>query len=182
MASHKFTPENIPPEQLLTQFSWNDPMVSGYVKNFFVYLTRDALRNMDRLGIKNRSGMLRRAIYWKTWQAAGGDVQMFTLMYQRYAKFVELALGKGHELVKIAEIGGPGWRPIPRPDGKPRKAKPFITSELRMQVRKFENMLLSQFAFRGTAYILWGLQDKDPDAQRELRRLQKQYIRFERRQ
>lgn len=182
MASHKFTPENIPPEQILTQFSWNDPMVSGYVKNFFVYLTRDALRNMDRLDIKNRSGMLRRAIYWKTWRAAGGDVQMFTLMYQRYAKFVELALGKGHELVKIAEIGGPNWRPIPRPDGKPRKAKPFITSELRMQVRKFENMLLSQFAFRGTAYILWGLQDKDPDAQRELRRLQKQFIRFERRQ
>lgn len=181
MASYKFTPENIPPEQLLTQFSWNDPMVAGYVNNFFVLLTKDAMKNMDRLEIKNHTGMLRRAIYWKIWGAANGDVKMFTLMYQRYAKFVELALGKNHELVQIAAIGGPKWRPIPRPDNKPRKAKPFITSEMRMQVRKFENMLVSQFAFRGTAYILWGLQDKEAEATRELRRLQKHYIRFERR-
>ena len=181
MASHKFTPENIPPEQLLTKFSWNDPLMAGYVNNFFVLLTRDALRNMDRLGIKNYTGRLRRAIYWRTWSAAGGDVQMFTIMYQRYAKFVELALGEGHELVQIAEIGGPRWGPISRPDDKPRKAKPFITSEMRMQVRKFENMLISQFAFRGTAYILWGLQDKEAEAMHELRRLQKHYIRFERR-
>ncbi len=156
-------------------------MVAGYVNNFFVLLTKDAMKNMDRLGIKNHTGMLRRAIYWKIWGAANGDVKMFTLMYQRYAKFVELALGKNHELVQIAAIGGPKWRPIPRPDNKPRKAKPFITSEMRMQVRKFENMLVSQFAFRGTAYILWGLQDKEAEATRELRRLQKHYIRFERR-
>ncbi len=181
MASYKFTPENIPPEQLLTQFSWTDRTVDGYVRNFFPLLTKDALKNMDRLGIKNYSGKLRRAIYWKVWGAAGGDVKMFTLMYQRYAKFVELALGKDHELVQIAAIGGPRWRPIPRPDNKPRKAKPFITSEMRMQVRKFENMLLSQFAFRGTAYILWGLQTDDAKETQELRRLQKQYIRFERR-
>ncbi len=181
MASYKFTPDNLPPEQLLTQFSWNDPIVAGYVNNFFILLTKDALRNMDRLGIENRSGQLRRRIYWKVWSAAGGDVKMFTLMYQRYAKFVELALGKGHELVQIAQIGGPRWRPIPRPDNKPRKAKPFITSEIRMQVRKFENMLLAQFAFRGTAYILWGLQDKNAAAEQELRKLQHQYIRFQRR-
>lgn len=181
MASHKFTPENLPPEQLLTQFSWNDPVVAGYVNNFFVLLTKDALKNMDRLGIKNHTGQLRRNIYWKVWGAANGDVKMFTLMYQRYAKFVELALGKDHELVQIAAIGGPKWRPIPRPDNKPRKAKPFITSEMRMQVRKFENMLLSQFAFRGTAYILWGLQDKDEAVERELKRLQRYYIRFQRR-
>lgn len=182
MASHKYTPENIPPEQLLTQFSWNDPLVAGYVNNFFALLTKDALKNMDRLEIGlHSSGRLRREIYWRVWGAAGGDVKMFTLMYQRYAKFVELALGKNHELVQIAAIGGPRWRPIPRPDHKPRKAKPFITSEMRMQVRKFENMLVAQFAFRGTAYILWGLQDKDEGVTRELRRLQKQYIRFERR-
>lgn len=181
MASHKFTPENIPPEQLLTEFSWNDPLVAGYVNNFFVMLTKDALRNMDRLGVKNYSGRLRRNIHWKVWNAAGGDVKMFTLMYQRYGKFVELALGKNHELVQIAAIGGPRWQPIPRPDNKPRRAKPFITSEMRMQVRKFENMLLSQFAFRGTAYILWGLQTDDAKATHELRRLQRQYIRFVRR-
>ena len=181
MASHKYTPENLPPEQLLTQFSWNDPVVAGYVNNFFVLLTKDALRNMDRLGIKNHTGQLRRNIRWKVWNAAGGDVKMFTLMYQRYGKFVELALGKNHELVQIAAIGGPNWRPIPRPDNKPRKAKPFITSEMRMQVRKFENMLVSQFAFRGTAYILWGLQDKDEAVERELKRLQHYYIKFQRR-
>lgn len=181
MASHQFTPENMPPEQLLTQFSWNDPMVAGYVQNFFVLLTKDALRNLDRLGVKNHSGRLRRAIHWKVWGAAGGDVKMFTLMYQRYAKFVELALGKNHELVEIAAIGGPQWRPIPRPDNKRRRAKPFITSEMRMQVRKFENMLVAQFAFRGTAYILWGLQSKEAEAEQELRRLQRHYIKFQRR-
>lgn len=181
MASHKYTPETIPPEQLLTRFSWTDRQVAGYVNNFFPLLTKDALRNLDRLNVRNHSGMLRRAIYWKVWGAANGDVKFFTLMYQRYAKFVELALGKNHELVQIAQIGGPQWGPISRPDRKKRKAKPFITSEMRMQIRKFENMLVAQFAFRGTAYILWGLQDQDAAAERELRRLQKHYIRFERR-
>ena len=70
MASYKFTPDNLPPEQLLTQFSWNDPIVAGYVNNFFILLTKDALRNMDRLGIENRSGQLRRRIYWKVWSAS----------------------------------------------------------------------------------------------------------------
>jgi len=178
MASYKLdqTMQQMPPEQILRAFSWSDPIVAGYVKNFFPLLVGDARRNMDRLGI-GVTGQLRRAIYWKTWRASGGDVQMFTLIFQRYAKFVELALGKGHEFVPIEAIGGPRWKPIKRPDNKPRRAKPFIASELRMQVRKFTNMLISQFAYRGTGYVLWGLSDSNnPKDIRAFRDLQRQFI------
>ena len=150
---------------LVKRFDWRDEKVLAWIARFPEFGMRDSKGNVIRqqsvykdgknAGKPRSSGALLRSIYWRTWNSNGGDMQVFEARYKYYAKFVELALGKGNPF-KALPPGIPHrkWQPIDMPDRK-RKARPSIPTEMRKQAAKFTTMLEDQFLFHGLAMIVY---------------------------
>lgn len=138
---------------LLFNFDWRDRQVLAWINKFTSIASEDTLENVSRQKIKN-TGRLMRSLYWKTWAVDGGQGQVFDARYIYYAKFVELALGKGEPFKQLPPgIPGRRWQPISMPDGRRRKARPHVVTEMRSQARKFTTFARRHLMFRGTAIL-----------------------------
>ena len=141
----------------LMKFDWRDERVLQWIDKFVEFGQQDSKGNITRQHAK-QTGALLRSIYWRTWNDYGGDRQVFEAKYNYYAKFVELALGKNMPCIGLPPaIEMRKWRPIQMPDGRPRKAKPSIATEMRKQARKFTTMLEDRYSFVGIAMMVYAL-------------------------
>lgn len=142
---------------LLFKFDWRDAQVLAWIDRFTKIAGEDTLGNVERQKIK-RTGRLMRSLYWKTWAVAGGEGQVFDARYVYYAKFVELALGKGNPFTMLPpNIPGARWQPIRMPDGRKRRARPHVVTEMRSQARKFTTFARRHFMFKGTAILAFSM-------------------------
>lgn len=139
------------------KFDWRDQRVLSWIDKFLEFGKMDSIANLTRQNAVKTKRLLR-SIQWRTWNDCGGDRQVFEVKYLYYAKFVELALGKGNPYIGLPPaIGQPKWEPIQMPDGRKRRAKPSIPTELRKQAAKFTTMLEDRYSFAGIAMIVYAL-------------------------
>lgn len=147
------------------RWDWRDSRIMDWIANFVRITRENTLGNVDRQDIKGKSkkdrkahhGRLRRSLRWKTWAASGGDSQVFEARYIYYAKFVELAVGKGEPYDSpVPDIPNPKWKPIKVPT-RSRKGKPHVVTEMRTQASKFTAFARAQFSFAGTVYMLYAM-------------------------
>ena len=156
-------------EQVISVFNFLNPIVVERVNKFIAWAEEDTNKNFARLDInmkpegkgKRFTGQLYNNLEWTTWNACGGDVQVFQVVFAYYAKFVELALQRNHKLINIPAIDRIEWQPIPRPDNKPRRAKPFVSAEMRKQGKKLERDLLRYYAYTGSMYVAYSIRPTD---------------------
>lgn len=138
------------------------------VDDIFHYFAKDTteriLGNFDRINIssphnkkgRKSSGNLYRSIFWRVFNAAGGDSAMITFYFQNYAAFVETGTGNGvrysalPQLTKLEALSRPGTK---------RKAKPFLLSEIRFHARLTLDRLAERYAYTGGLYIIRGMSD-----------------------
>lgn len=132
----------------------------SWINNFERITGQNTMANVDRLGISKNgkgTGRLRRSLRWRTWEASGGDAQVFEARYIYYAKYVELAVGKGEPYSEpVPEIPGPRWQPI-RVATRTRKGKPHVVTEMRTQAQKFTSMARKHFSFAGTVFLIYAM-------------------------
>lgn len=136
------------------KFDWRDEKVIAWINKFVEFGQRDSKGNITRQDAV-KTGRLLRSIQWRTWNSSGGDMQVFEARYNYYAKFVELALGKGMPFRQLPPgIPHKKWGPIRMPD-RSRRAKPSIPTEMRRQASKFTTMLEDRFLYHGIAMIVY---------------------------
>lgn len=141
---------------LLEKFDWRDARLLAWIDRFVEFGWRDSVGNIQRLNAMQTKALLR-SIKWRTWADCGGDRQTWQVRYNYYAKFVELALGRGLPFKALPpEIDMPRWQPIHMPDRK-RRAKPSIPTELRRQGARFVSMLEASYSFHGIAMMVYAL-------------------------
>ena len=149
------------------KWDWRDSRIMAWINNFVRITGENTYGNVDRQKIKSKrknSGQLRRSLKWKTWAASGGDAQVFEARYIYYAKFVELAVGKGEPYDSpVPDIPNPKWNPIKVPTRR-RKGKPHVVTEMRSQAAKFTAFARAQFSFAGTIYMLFAMGGKENPA------------------
>lgn len=148
----------------VAKFDWRDEQIMVWIHKFVEFGQRDSRANVARqtdTSKKKKSGhALERSIYWRTWSSFGGNMQVFEARYLYYAKFMELALGKGFPFRQLPPpIPHKKWGPIAMPD-RPLKARPAIPTEMRRQARKFTTMLEDEFLFHGIAMIAYPFNNK----------------------
>ena len=138
------------------KWDWRDSRIMDWINNFVRITGENTYENIDRQrAIK--TGRLRRSMFWKTWAASGGDSQVFEARYIYYAKFVELAVGKGEPYDEpVPNIPHPKWNPI-RVASRSRRGKPHVVTEMRTQASKFTAFARAQFSFTGTVYMLYAM-------------------------
>lgn len=127
-------------------------------------VTKRILGNFDRLDInktaggkgKHYTGELYRNIWWTVHNAAGGNTAMITFYFMHYARYLEIGVGKGNKKTTIPPMTT--MEPIARADSN-RKAKPFLTSEIRLHLRWLSERLFSQYLYAGSFYVIRGLAD-----------------------
>lgn len=144
------------------KFDWRDTRIMNWINKFTEITGENTLADVDRqIDPRKGTGRLRRSLAWKTWEASGGDAQVFEARYIYYAKFVELAVGKGEPYDSpVPEIPHPRWEPIKVATRK-RKGKPHVVTEMRTQASKFTAYARAQFTFTGTIYMLYAMGGKD---------------------
>lgn len=141
---------------LAWKWNWRDDRIMSWINNFVNIIERDTQGNVSRQAVY-RTGRLKRSLMWKTWAASGGDAQIFEARYIYYAKFVELAVGKGQPYDSpVPEIPGPQWQPI-RVPSRSRKGKPHVVTEMRSQAAKFSSMARKHFSFVGTLFMVYAM-------------------------
>ncbi len=142
-------------EQVLSwKWDWRDDRIMEWIANFGRIGTANSRENLERMKA-NRTGRLKRSLVWSTWAISGGDAQVFEARYLYYAKFLELALGKGDPYNgPVPPIDRPNWQPIRVPT-RSRKAKPHVVTELRSQAAKFTTMVRKQFSYVGTVFMIY---------------------------
>ena len=100
----------------LMKFDWRDARVLQWIDKFVEFGWRDSTGNITRQKAR-QTGALLRSIKWRTWADAGGDRQVFTARYNYYAKFVELALGRGNPFKELPpSIPQRKWSAIKMPE------------------------------------------------------------------
>lgn len=145
------------------RFDWRDTRIIEWINSFVRITGENTYENVERLKAV-KSGMLKRSLAWKTWAASGGDSQVFEARYIYYAKFVELALGKGDPYNgPVPDIPHKKWGPISVPSRK-RKGKPHVVTEMRTQAAKFTSFARAQFEFTGTIYMLYAMGNNQSSA------------------
>lgn len=144
-------------DQVLSwKWDWHDERIMDWINNYVNISQRDVYGNVDRQHIY-KTGRLKRSLQWKTWAASGGDSQIFESRYIYYAKFVDLAVGRGQPYTSpVPEITKPKWMPIRVPD-RSRKGKPHAVTELRSQASKFSTMARKHFSFVGTIFLVYAM-------------------------
>lgn len=152
-------------EKILTgTFDWRDERILDYIQKFIQFGKQDSVANIRRQH-SIRTGKLLRSVAWKTWSEAGGDVQVFHAHYLYYSKFVELALGKNNPFIGLPpNIPGARWKPIQMPDGRKRRAKPSVPTEMRKRARKFTTYVMDSFSFSGIAMMVYSMPLTNSDA------------------
>jgi len=141
----------------LAPFDWRDRRVLQWIDKFTELGWRDSVANLSRQKAK-QTGALIRSIKWRTWADAGGDRQVWQVRYLYYAKFVELALGRKMPFIGLPpSIPNRQWGPIQMPDGRPRRAKPSIPTEMRKHAVKFTRMLENSYSLSGIAMLAFAL-------------------------
>jgi hypothetical protein len=143
------------------KFDWRDTRIMRWINNFERIGTENTEANIERQDIeskaKNSEHMLRRSLKWKTWSASGGDAQVFEARYIYYAKFVELAVGRGEPYDSpVPDIPHPKWKPI-KVATRTRKGKPHVVTEMRTQASKFTAYARAHFQFYGTIYMIYAM-------------------------
>lgn len=128
---------------------WGARVVNKIRKNFY---TLKINTKPDDRGYF--TGNLLRSIYWKVHSAAGGNAAAIEFFYLRYGKFVELAVG--YKLKYIPLPAMTKMEQVPRPDGAKRKAKPFLSSEIRHHAKWLQKRLFEEYAYAGNIYIASG--------------------------
>lgn len=168
---------------LASRFDWRDKRIIEAISKFVQWGMFDSKGNIKRQSkspdssrksgkTKRSTGALMRSVKWKTWQEAGGDVQVFHAHFLYYSKFVELALGRGNPFIGLPPgIPGKQWGPIRMPDGRSRRARPSIPTEMRKRARKFTGIVRDHFSFTGIAMLLYAMRSDDPMADQINRRL-----------
>lgn len=143
-------------EVLSWNWDWRDERIMGWINNFARISKENVFGNIGRQEMKG-TGALRRSMAWKTFASSGGDTQVFTARYLYYAKYVELAVGKGMPFRQLPpDIPHKAWLPIKMPDRK-RRAKPHVVTEMRSQATKFTSMARKQFSFTGTVFLIFAM-------------------------
>ena len=126
-------------------------------------------KNFYALGINTEpdgrgyfTGNLMRNLYWKIHSAAGGNQAAIEFFYLRYGKYVELAVGYGLKHTHLSQMTR--MEPIARPDGAKRKAKPFLSSEIRLHAKWLQKRLFEEYMYAGNIYIVDGFYEglQDP--------------------
>ena len=141
---------------LLSRFDWRDERIVAWIDKFVEFGWRDSIDNIQRLDAIQTHQLLR-SIKWRTWADSGGDSQAWQARYNYYAKFVELALGRGNPFRALPPaIDQRKWQPIQMPD-RERRAKPSLPTEMRKQARKFTTMLEQRYSFAGTSMMIYAL-------------------------
>lgn len=128
-------------------------------------VTKRILSNFDRLGINKSTdrqdegftGDLYRSVWWTVHNAAGGNSALIEFYFLHYGGYVQTGTGKGAPRVDLPQMTG--MKPVDRPDGNPRKAKPFLRSEIRLHLKWLANRLFQQYRYGGTLYIVKGIAD-----------------------
>lgn len=128
-------------------------------------VTQRILSNFDRLNInktpggkgKDYTGDLYRNVWWTVHNASGGNSALIKFYFIHYAKFLELGVGGKDKYVKIREMTR--MEQVERPDESRRKAKPFLTSEIRLHLRWLADRLFQQYSFGGSFYLVKGIAD-----------------------
>ena len=151
------------------RFDWRDTRIMSWINNFARITRENTIGDVDRQGVgdydrKRRTKsthQLRRSLKWRTWAASGGDSQVFEARYIYYAKYVELAVGRGEKYDSpVPDIPHKQWKPITVPT-RSRKGKPHVVTEMRTQASKFTAFARAQFSFAGTMYMLYAMGGKE---------------------
>lgn len=138
------------------KWNWRDEQIMSWINNFVNIIGKDTIGNVERQRAV-KTGRLKRSLVWKTWAASAGDAQIFEARYIYYAKFVELAVGRGQPYnAPVPNISGPQWHPIHVPS-RTRKGKPHVVTEMRMQASKFTSMVRKHFSFAGTVFMVYAM-------------------------
>lgn len=154
------------------RWDWRDSRIMDWINNFVRITGENTYGNVERQISNKSTGRLKRSLFWKTWAMSGGDAQAFEARYIYYAKFVELAVGKGEPYDSpVPNIPGRKWRPIPVPT-RSRKGKPHVVTEMRSQAVKFTAFARAQFSFTGTIYMLYAMGNNQSSAAAYNRALQ----------
>lgn len=145
-------------DQVLSwKWNWRDNRIMDWIRHFPSIIGRDTIGNVERQRAV-RTGALKRSLAWKSWAASGGDAQIFEARYIYYAKFVELAVGKGdpYNGIPVPNIPSPQWQPIPV-HSRRRKGKPHVVTEMRSQASKFSSFARKHFEFAGTIFLIYAM-------------------------
>lgn len=144
-------------DQVLSwKWDWRDERIMSWINNFVNVVSKDTYGNIERQKAKH-TGALKRSLVWKTFAASGGDTQVFTARYNYYARFVELAVGRGDKYDSpVPDIPNRQWLPIGVPSRR-RKAKPHVVTEMRKQAVKFASMARKHFSFVGTVFLVYAM-------------------------
>lgn len=152
------------------KWDWRDTRIMAWINNFVNITRENTIGNVERQNIgayhtkqkaRIKKTSLKRSLAWKTWAESGGDAQVFEARYIYYAKFVELAVGKGEKYDSpVPDIPHRKWRPIAVP-GRSRKGKPHVVTEMRTQASKFTAFARAQFSFTGTVFMLYAMGGKE---------------------
>lgn len=138
------------------RWNWHDARIMNWINNFPKIAKENTLENVDRQHIV-KSGQLRRSLFWHTWAASGGNTQIFEARYIYYAKYVELAVGKGYKYTSpVPPIPNAKWAPIHVPD-RPYKGRPHVVTEMRRQASRFTSMATRHFSFVGTVFMAYAM-------------------------
>lgn len=145
-------------DQVLSwKWDWRDDRIMSWINNFVNIIKSDTTGNIARLDMASSKGRLKRSLAWKTWAASGGDAQIFEARYIYYAKFLELAVGRGEPYDSpVPDIPNPQWGPI-RVPSRSRKGKPHVVTEMRKQATKFSSMARKHFSFVGTVFMVYAM-------------------------
>lgn len=141
---------------------WAARVVNKIKKNFY---TLDINHKAGGKG-PQFTGKLLRNVYWTVHSAANGNAAAIEFFYLRYGKFVELAVGGPLKYIPIPSMTK--MEQIARPDGAKRKAKPFLSSEIRHHTKWLQKRLFEEYMYAGNIYIVSGFYEglQDPEETR----------------
>lgn len=140
------------------EWNWRDDHIMKWINNFTRIVRERTIGNYERV-INERSGALKRSLYWQTFAASGGDEQVFRARYIYYAKFLELGVGIHNPYNgPVPAIKQKKWKPITIPTRK-MKGRPHVVTEMRTQAKHFTAYATRYFAFSGLAYMVFSAGD-----------------------
>ena len=102
-------------------------------------------------------GVLERSIHETIVNNSGGNSALVRFFYVNYARFVEIGVQKDMPYVALPPMDG--MDAVARPDGKPRKAKPFMHSEIRRSIMKTITRIGKVYTYAGAASMFTAVDD-----------------------
>mgnify|MGYP004661189505 CR=1 FL=1 len=113
------------------------------------------------------TGQMKRSLHWKIFNAAGGNMVLMKFYVQNISSFVELATQRKAHATLVAPVSGKRYDGVERNDDSGRKmrrkAKPFISNEIRLHARILHHLLVRDYAYLGHAAMIIGLTPKHKD-------------------